>query len=183
MINTPTVASMDSSLEKGKESFVAIYGGLFEHSPWIASTVWDQGIHGGSVQELSAAFGTVIRSANRDHQLALLRAHPQLACAIASAQELTAESRAEQRGAGLDRCSAEEFEEFSYLNRAYLDRFGFPFIIAVRQLGRGQILESFRARLNNGREEELQEALEQVIRIGNFRLQDVASGKGSAHGG
>ena len=164
-----------------KASFLARYGGIFEHSPWIAVQVWEQGLDSGGLQELHAAFSEVIRSANREQQLALLRAHPQLASAIASGEELTAESRGEQRGAGLDQCTTAEFKEFEYLNSTYSDRFGFPFIIAVKGLGRAQILESFRARLANTAEDEFAEALEQVIRIGKFRLQESAQKQEAIH--
>jgi len=158
-----------------RAGFIAAYGRVFEHSPWIAGRVWDRGVRGGAVRDLGAAFSDVIRSADRERQLALLRAHPQLACGIASGEELTAESRGEQRAAGLDQCSVAEFEEFASLNSAYADKFGFPFIIAVKGLGRSEILESFRKRLSNSAEEEFAKALGQVIRIGNFRLQDIAA--------
>jgi 2-oxo-4-hydroxy-4-carboxy-5-ureidoimidazoline decarboxylase len=162
-----------------KASFLDLYGGVFEHSPWIAAQVWGLGLPSGELQELHAAFSEVIRNADRGQQLALLRAHPQLASAIASGEELTAESRGEQRGAGLDQCSAAEFEEFEHLNSTYSDRFGFPFIIAVKGLGREQILEHFRSRLANASEDEFTEALEQVIRIGKFRLQELTGKTGS----
>jgi len=162
-----------------KASFMVIYGRIFEHSPWIAEQVWDKGSHSDSARELNAAFSDVIRSANRNQQLALLRAHPQLASAIVSGEELTDESRVEQRGAGLDQCSAAEFEEFEYLNSTYSDKFGFPFIIAVKGLGREQILEIFRTRLTNSPEEEFKQALEQVVRIGTFRLQESVENTGS----
>ena len=162
-----------------KETFLARFGGIFEHSPWIATRVWEQDRNSGGVQELHEAFSEVICSANREQQLALLRAHPQLASAIASGEELTVESRGEQRGAGLDQCSEAEFAEFEKLNSSYSDKFGFPFIIAVKGLGREQILKFFRARLANTPEEEFTEALEQVIRIGKFRLRDATSNTGS----
>jgi 2-oxo-4-hydroxy-4-carboxy-5-ureidoimidazoline decarboxylase len=162
-----------------KASFLVRYGGIFEHSPWIAKQVWDQGSHSDSARGLNAAFSDVIRSVNRKQQLALLRAHPQLASAIASGEELTAESRGEQHGAGLDQCSAAEFEEFEYLNSTYSDNCGFPFIFAVKGLGREQILESFRTRLANAPEEEFIEALEQVTRIGKFRLRELTEKTGS----
>ena len=166
---------MDRALVVGKTSFMADYGGVFEHSSWIAEQVWDRGLHSGNGPQLHAAFSDVIRNADRERQLALLRAHPQLASAIASGEELTAESQGEQRDAGLDQCSAAEFEEFRQLNSTYSDKFSFPFIIAVKGLGRKQILESFRTRILNGPELEFSEALEQVIRIGEFRLRDIAT--------
>ena len=162
-----------------KASFLARYGGIFEHSPWIAAQVWDLGLHSGGLQELHVALADVIRNADHKQQLALLRAHPQLASAIASGEQLTTESRGEQRGAGLDQCSEVEFEEFRHLNSTYSDKFGFPFIIAVKGLSREQILEFFRARLANSPEQEFTEALEQVIRIGKFRLQESVDKTGS----
>ena len=166
-----------------RASFMAIYGGVFEHSPWIAGQVWDQGLHRGGLRELQAAFSAVIRGAGRQQQMALLRAHPQLACGISSREELTAESRGEQRGAGLDQCSAAEFEEFAQLNSTYSDKFGFPFIMAVRGFSRDRILDSFRARLGNTAAEEFREALEQVTRIGEFRLQDIVKKQEKIHDG
>ena len=162
---------------------MTVYGGIFEHSPWIAGRVWDLGLHSGGAQELQTAFNDVIRNADRQRQLALLRAHPQLACAIASGEELTTESRGEQHGAGLDQCSAREFELFKQFNSTYSDKFGFPFIVAVKGLSRGQILEVFRARLTNSPEEEFREALDQVIRIGEFRMRDIAARQEANHDG
>ena len=162
-----------------KASFMAEYGSIFEHSPWIAGQVWESGARIAGSKELLIAFGDVIRNATREQQLALLRRHPQLASGIAGEEELTVESRKEQLGAGLDRCSVAEFEEFNSLNSTYQSKFGFPFIIAVKGLNREQILESFRTRLANDPDEEFREALEQVIRIGGFRLQAVAAEPGS----
>jgi OHCU decarboxylase len=166
---------MDRAQVKERASFMTDYGGVFEHSPWITEQVWEQGLHSDIGLDLHSAFSGVIRNADRQRQLALLRAHPQLAGAIASGEELTTESQGEQRGAGLDQCSATEFEAFGQLNSTYSDKFGFPFIIAVKGLGREQILESFRTRIMNGPEKEFSEALEQVIRIGKFRLQEIAA--------
>jgi len=158
-----------------KALFMAEYSGIYEHSPWVAAQAWARGLRCATVQDLHTAFCEVIRGAGHKRQLELLRAHPQLAGAIASGEDLTPESRDEQLGAGLDQCSVEEFEEFSHLNDAYSEKFGFPFIIAVKGLGREQILESFRKRLANSPEEEFDEALEQVLRIGKFRMLDLAA--------
>ena len=183
MINTHPVMQMPNPPTMDKAAYMVVYRGIFEHSPWIVEQVWEQGLHNGSVRELQAAFSDVIRNADRQRQLALLRAHPQLACAIASGEELTEESRSEQRGAGLDQCSAREFELFRQFNSTYLDKFGFPFIIAVKGLGRCQILEFFRTRLTNSPEDEFREALEQVIRIGTLRLRHVDAKQEAIHDG
>ena len=158
-----------------KSEFVAAFGPVFEHSPWIAARAWDGGLdrRHDSLPGLHRAFGEVIRSAERDEQLSLLRAHPELAAKAADAEDLTAHSRGEQRGAGLDRCRPDEFAEFQRLNEAYREKFGFPFIVAVKGLDRQQILDRFRSRLQKAPEAEFEEALEQVIRIGYFRLEQL----------
>jgi 2-oxo-4-hydroxy-4-carboxy-5-ureidoimidazoline decarboxylase len=182
MSNTSPEVAMFNAPTTDRVSFIAEYGGIFEHSPWIAERVWEQGLQSGNAPELLAAFSDVILGAKREQQLALLRAHPQLASAIASGEELTRESRGEQRGAGLDQCSAAEFEEFKKLNSTYSDKFGFPFIIAVKGLGREQILKTFRERLARDTEQEFTEALEQVIRIGKFRLEEITAKQEAGHG-
>jgi 2-oxo-4-hydroxy-4-carboxy-5-ureidoimidazoline decarboxylase len=180
-ITRPEVA-MRNAPTSDRASFIAEYGNIFEHSPWIAERVWELGLHDGDVPELLDAFSDVILGAKREQQLALLRAHPQLVSAIASGEELTRESRGEQRGAGLDQCSAVEFEEFKKLNSTYSDKFGFPFIIAVRGLGREQILKTFRERLTRDAKQEFTETLDQVIRIGKFRLEEITSKQEAGHG-
>ena len=149
-----------------KTEFMAIFSSVFDHSPWIAEAVWESGVRGhhDSVAGLHQAFGEVIRNSERERKLALLRAHPELAVGIASNQQLTEASRREQRGAELDRCSPAEFSEFQKLNKSYGEKFGFPFIMAVKGCDRHGILEAFRARLLNTGDEEFQAAVDQVIR-------------------
>ena len=115
----------------GKTAFVARFGAVFEHSPWVAEAVYDT--HDELLKDaetLAAYFESVFLASNPSRQLATLGAHPQLACALAAPDELTADSVTEQSGAGLDRCSVAELAEFSRLNAAYSEKFGFPFIIA-----------------------------------------------------
>jgi OHCU decarboxylase len=156
-----------------KAEFVAVFGDIFEHSAWIAGQVWDSGLDAShdSAAGLHSAFADVILAADQQQKLSLLRAHPELGLGMASGQELTLSSQAEQRGAGLDRCSSSEFAAFQSLNQSYRARFGFPFIMAVKGYGRSEILEAFRIRLANTREQEVLAALEQVIRIGLFRIE------------
>ncbi len=158
-----------------RETFLATFGGVYEHSPWIAEHVWDQGLTAShdSAESLQAAMADTIERTGREAQLALLRAHPDLAGRLAVRGELTADSRGEQAGAGLDRCTAEEFAEFQHLNKAYRKRFGFPFILAVRGLGRPEILENFRHRVGRDPEDEFAEALAQVHRIARLRLRAI----------
>ena len=156
-----------------KTEFMTIFGGVFEHSPWIAGAVWDAGLtgHNDTAAGLHQPFREVIRQSGREEKLALLRAHPELATGVAADEQLTDSSQREQRGAGLDHCSPEEFSEFRKLNDSYREKFGFPFIMAVKGFDRHEILESFRARLENTRDMEFQTAVEQVIRIGRFRIE------------
>ena len=158
-----------------KAEFVTIFDDVFEHSPWIASAVWDSGLtrRHDTTTGLHQAFAEVIHQSGREEQLALLRAHPELAVGVVSDYQLTESSQREQRGAGLDRCSPEEFSEFQRLNTSYREKFAFPFIMAVKGFNRHDILESFRSRLDNPRDEEFQAAVEQVIRIGRFRIDSI----------
>ena len=152
------------------------FGAVVEDSPWVAEQVWDRyptAARGGKFQVLADAFAQVIRAAPHEKKIEILRAHPDLACAVGSSQELTNASRDEQQGAGLDQCSPEEFTEFQNLNAQYRARFGFPFIIAVKGLDRKEILERFRGRIKHEPDEEFATALENVIRITGFRIADA----------
>ncbi len=155
-----------------REPFLALYGGVYEHSPHFAASVWPQAASGGldSLAGLSNALRTAVDASGKDAQLALIRAHPDLGTRV----KLSAESAGEQAGAGLDHCSAAELDEFLALNTAYRDKFGFPFIKAVRGFTRPQILDEFRARLGNDPDIEFAAALEQIHRIAYLRLTDLA---------
>jgi OHCU decarboxylase len=170
---TPFRRDPPGALDRG--AFLARYGGVYEHSPWIAAAVWDAGRAADDVAALAAAMAEVVEQADRAAQVALLRAHPDLAGRLALAGELTADSASEQAGAGLDRCSPEEFELFQRLNAAYVARFGFPFILAVRGRTRAEILEIFGRRVGARPEVEFREALDQVHRIARLRLEALAA--------
>jgi OHCU decarboxylase len=157
-----------------RAGFLTRYGGVYEHSPWIAEAVWDAGAVPDTVSALANAMALRVESAGAEAQLALLRAHPDLAGKLAVRGELTAESTSEQAGAGLDHCSLEEFDEFRRLNTTYRARFGFPFILAVKGYDRAAILDQFRRRVGNDRTAEFREALNQVHCIARLRLQALA---------
>ena len=159
----------------GCGEFVAVFGHIFEHSDWITARVWSVGLtsRDDTVTGLFSSFVDVIEGAGREPQLRLLRAHPELAGRVARRENLTGDSRKEQAKAGLQDCSQEEFTEFHELNRLYNDKFGFPFILAVRDRNREEILEIFRRRLLNEEEDEFAEALQQVYRIGYLRLHQI----------
>lgn len=157
------------------ETFTDVYGGVYEHSPWVAETVWDQRTATSidTLEKLAPAMRDAVEVADETRQMALVCAHPDLAGKAAVAGDLTEESRTEQKGAGLDQCSKEEFEEFQTLNAAYKQKFGFPFIIAVKGHDRHSILAAFRARLNNDRAREFRAALDEIHKIAGFRLADL----------
>ena len=157
-----------------RADFVARFGSIYEHSPWVAETVWDSGRVPDDAEALAETMAAVVEQAGEAAQLALLRAHPDLAGKLAAAGVLSPESTAEQAGAGLDRCTPEAFLEFRRLNEAYKARFGFPFIVAVRDRDRAEILELFRDRLQNDAATEFREALNQVHRIALHRLLALA---------
>lgn len=154
-----------------REAFANALGGVFEHSPWIAEEAWERRPFA-SVEELHEAMLSVVRNAPDDRVLALIRSHPDLATRLGIGS-LTAFSAEEQKGAGLDRLTPEEFATFSALNEAYKAKFGFPFIFAVRGRGKEDILAAMRQRLDHAPEQELQEALAQIARIAGFRLRDL----------
>lgn len=150
-----------------KAAFVAAFGDVAEHSPWVAEQAHGDGPFA-SREAVIAAFEKALRNAAQHAQLALIRAHPDLA----TRARLTADSSREQAGAGLDTLSAHEFQRFTQLNDAYKARFGFPFIFAVKGATKHQILASFEARVGAGAEQEFAMALTQVMRIFRFRLED-----------
>jgi 2-oxo-4-hydroxy-4-carboxy-5-ureidoimidazoline decarboxylase len=156
--------------------FINRFGSVYEDSPWIAEAVYRQGLtpNEDSPAGLASAMAAVVALASRDAKLALIRAHPDLAGRAAIAGDLTEASKSEQSGAGLDRCTPEEYRRFQDLNEAYKARFGFPFILAVSGKTRHDILTAFEARLGNVRETELRTALEQIDRIARLRLEALA---------
>ena len=152
-------------------AFVAAFGDVAEHSPWVAETAAARRPYADR-ETMVSAFADAIASAPADAQRALVLAHPDLAGRAALAGEVTDDSAREQASAGLDTLTPEEFRTFTEANTAYRQRFGFPFILAVRNATKHTILDAFRARLDNTAEAELAEALAQVRRIVRFRLED-----------
>ena len=160
-----------------RTAFVARFGRVYEHSPWIAETLFDQGVTAAHDTQdgLAAALRAVVEAGGITRQLALLRSHPDLAGKLAIAGTLTQESRGEQAGAGLDACSPAEFASFQALNTAYKARFGFPFILAVKGKSRLEILAAFEQRVAYDPAAEFRTALDQVHRIAYLRLGDFCA--------
>ncbi len=158
-----------------KKTFIERFGGVFEHSPWIAERA-----HAGelapandSAAGLHGALCAVFRTASEAEKLGVLTAHPDLAGKLAAAKRLTAESTAEQASAGLDALTDSEKATFTRLNDEYTNKFGFPFIIAVKGLTKDQILAAFTERVSNDRDTEFATACAQVERIALLRLKDM----------
>ena len=150
--------------------FIARYGGVYEHSPWVAEhvAVIAADIH--SVDRIAELMADCVDNAATDRQLALIRAHPDLAGKAQIAGELTEASAAEQTSAGLHRCTKVQYEKFNALNDAYKDKFGFPFVMAVRDSNCEEILAAFSARLKNDHDIEFEAALEEIHKIARYRL-------------
>jgi 2-oxo-4-hydroxy-4-carboxy-5-ureidoimidazoline decarboxylase len=152
------------------EDFVARLSGVFEHSPWVAERA-ARNRPFASLDEICAAMNTRVTDAAREEQLALLRAHPDLG----TRAKVSPNSAKEQSGVGLDRLTAEEFDRFSRLNAAYKEKFGFPFLYAVKGSDKYAIIDAMESRVNSNWEEEFEEALRQVFRIARFRLEEIVS--------
>lgn len=158
--------------QMSEEEFVATFGSLFEHSRWVAQEAWRRRPFG-SRGALHAAFEDAMRSAPRERQLALMRAHPELAGREAEEGELTEESGREQTSAGLDRLSPAEHARLTELNRRYGERFGFPMIVCVREHTTDSILAWGSARLERSPDEEVATALGEIAKIADQRLKDL----------
>lgn len=160
-----------------RQSFVAQFGGVFEHSPFIAERAFDRELvtEPFSAENVHEALCEVFRNSSHDEKLGILCAHPDLAGKLAIAGALTEESRKEQAGAGLDRLSADEHARFTALNNDYTEKFGFPFIIAVKGLTKDDILSAFETRISNGRDVEFATACQQVEKIARLRLEAMLS--------
>ncbi|KIC49982.1 allantoinase PuuE [Tateyamaria sp. ANG-S1] len=156
-----------------RAAFVERFGGVFEHSPWIADGAYalELGPAHDTAQGLHSALCRVFRAASEGQRLDVLRAHPDLAGKLAAAKRLTAESTEEQASAGLDTLTDEERAAFERLNAEYTEKHGFPFIIAVKDHDKAGILRAFERRLGNETDVEMAEACRQVERIARLRLE------------
>ena len=161
--------------QMSKADFITAYGSIYEHSPWVAERVFERGLSDdvASKQALTQAFAEEMLAASKDEQLALIKAHPDLAGKAAIAGTLTAASTSEQAGAGIQYCTDSEFAEFNKLNAAYKEKFGFPFIKAVKGSNRHAILAAFKQRIEHDKETEFRQALIEINKIASFRLADM----------
>jgi len=153
-----------------REAFLARLGHVAEDSPWVAERAWERGPFPDAAATADA-FAAVAREAPADEQLALIRAHPDLAGRAALAGELTADSAREQASAGLDRLTPADLERFTALNDAYRERFGFPFVIRVAGRSVGDILAAYEERLAHDADAERATAIEQIAQIMRLRIE------------
>ena len=153
------------------DDFVARYGGIYEHSPWVAVCAAPVVAGVDDIGTIATVMADCVDNASAEQQLALIRAHPDLAGKAQIAGELTAASTREQANAGLDQCTPEEYARFQTLNRDYHDKFDFPFVMAVSGSSRAAILDAFERRLQNDRDTEFETALAEIHRIARLRLE------------
>jgi 2-oxo-4-hydroxy-4-carboxy-5-ureidoimidazoline decarboxylase len=170
----PAVAEPDMAAisKMEREAFVQKFGGIFENSPWVAEKAWDKRPFA-SIDEMHAAMVIVARYAPAPKQIALLQAHPDLAGKEAQAGTMTTSSVSEQASAGLNALSKEEFKKITDLNAAYKEKFGFPFIIAVRMHTKEGIFFEFERRLKNDTPTEFANDLQNVYAITRLRLDKL----------
>lgn len=151
---------------------MARFGGVYEHSPWIAEAAWRERPFR-SLSELHGVMERAVNAATGERKMELIRAHPDLAGKAAVAGELTPESEREQASAGLNRLSPEEYEAFTGMNRSYQEKFGMPLIFCVREHTKESILKGAEERLGNSREQEIETALAEISKIARLRLGDL----------
>lgn len=151
-----------------KDGFVDALGGVYEESPWVAERAWSKRPFA-SADELRQVMEDTVRDASQEKQLELLRAHPDLG----ERTEMTDESQEEQASAGLDQLSPDQYETLQGLNETYRDRFGFPFIMAVKDESVDAIQEAMEERIDHSRSEEFRTALNEVTLIAAFRLDEL----------
>jgi 2-oxo-4-hydroxy-4-carboxy-5-ureidoimidazoline decarboxylase len=167
----PTPLSIEELSAMDREAFVRSIGDVFEHSPWIAAATWSRRPFR-DAHHLHAELCATLRNAPQEQQLALIRAHPDLAGRLARERRLGAASSREQAAAGLEQLDPDEEQRFQRLNAAYRERFGFPFVICARLNARDAILAAMEQRAGNAPADEFKTALAEIEKIAELRLRD-----------
>ncbi len=162
--------SINNINQLNKSDFLSIFGNIFEKTEWIAEKVFDLKPFK-SNDDLFSKMIDQYENCDKEQTLMILNSHPELAVE----KKLTKDSSNEQSGASLNECTFEEFEEFKKLNFEYREKFGFPFIIAVKGKNKNNILNDFKKRIQNDLNSEFEEAKKQVMKIASFRFNDIAS--------
>jgi len=163
--------AIDKINKLSRSEFVEIFANIFEKTKWIAEKLYNQKPFD-NFKDLCSKMLGIFETAGKETQLKILGAHPDLADKI-TVNLLTSNSWSEQSNAGLDQCSEEEFNEFKNLNKSYRQKYGFPFVIAVKGKNKIEILSEFRKRILNSVDEEFNEAIIQVGKIANLRLNEI----------
>ena len=163
--------TIDKINKLSRSEFVEIFANIFEKTKWIAEKLYNQKPFD-SFEDLRLKMLGIFETAGKETQLKILGAHPDLADKV-TVNLLTSNSRSEQSNAGLDQCSEEEFNEFKNLNKSYKQKYGFPFIIAVKGKNKIEILSEFKKRILNSVDDEFNEAIIQVSKIANLRLNKI----------
>jgi 2-oxo-4-hydroxy-4-carboxy-5-ureidoimidazoline decarboxylase len=168
-LTAPRVIDLASLSAATRDDFVAALEGIFEHTPWIAERAYAARPFA-SVDALHREMVAALAAAAPEAKLALIRAHPELAGTEAAAGTLTVDSRDEQSSAGLDRCTPDELARLRDGNRAYREKFGFPFVMAVKHRGKREILDALQARLAGTHDAEFERCIAEIETIARFRL-------------
>ena len=163
--------TIDKINKLSRSEFVEIFANIFEKTKWIAEKLYNQKPFD-DFKDLCSKMLGIFETAGKETQLKILEAHPDIADKV-TVNLLTSNSRSEQSNAGLDQCSEEEFNEFKNLNKSYRQKYGFPFVIAVKGKNKIEILSEFRKRILNSVDEEFNEAIIQVGKIANLRLNEI----------
>ena len=155
-----------------RATFVSTFGDIYEHSSWIAADTFDQGIDNShnEIKALQKKMASILLNADKQAKLKLINAHPDLAGKAATSGQLTESSTSEQASAGISDCTPTEFARFNELNNGFKEKFGFPFIMAVKGSNRQLILASFEERIHSAPEQEFLRALQEINKISQFRL-------------
>ena len=154
-----------------QSKFIEIFANIFEKTKWIAERLYNQKPFN-SFEDLCSKILEIFKTTSKENQLKIIRAHPDLA-EKTKISLLTIDSRAEQNRAGLNQCSEKEFKEFKNLNNEYKKKFGFPFILAVGDKNKAEILNKFKKRILNSVDDDFKEAISQVCKIANLRLNEI----------
>lgn len=162
--------TIDLLNKKNQVEFISILGEIFEHSPWIAEKAAEEKPFS-SLHHLYQAMVTIVESSSMEQKLALIKAHPNLGDRVA----MSADSIQEQKGAGLSDLTPFEYDNFITLNKRYMDKFRFPFIMAVRGKNKYEIYEAMQARIHNQKDLEFQTALAEIYEIARLRLEEKFS--------
>ena len=160
--------SLSQLNQMSQSEFTDTLGAVFEDSPWVAQKAWQKRPFA-NLDSLHQRMVEVVQAATPDEQLALIRLHPDLG----NKAKMSESSVKEQAGVQLDQLNLEDFDRFQSLNNAYKNRFGFPFIVAVKNQTKDSILEAFEHRLNNSVDRERAQALAEIAKIARFRLEKI----------